>query len=164
MPATYPVYGTNPRVLPALAAVFAVLVAAVVALVVFASMLWPQNAGEESQVGVGYFGNFEVGQPVLDREHKFWLVKQPDGTFLAFFARSTHLGCFVDWRPDIDPMRFGREGKGVFRDVCYGSAWTTTGERIYGPAPRDLDQFPVRLDGTDVVVDTNPNHLIESKR
>jgi Rieske Fe-S protein len=52
-----------------------------------------------------------------------------------------------------DP-RTRRTGAGWFRDLCHGSTYLMDGERVFGPAPRDLDRYPVSIVGSRVVVST----------
>ncbi|MCA9850285.1 MAG: hypothetical protein KC461_06520 [Dehalococcoidia bacterium] len=94
----------------------------------------------------------------------------------AFYLGDTHdyfrqEGCFVDWRPDFDLSNFGeltdeqREG-GAFRGGCSGSTFLPDGTRVFGPSPRNLDEFPVQVvtrteggrEATFLEVDTT--HLI----
>lgn len=64
---------------------------------------------------------------------KFWWVLTGDGA-LALYKVCTHLGCIVDWNPTA----------GKFNCPCHGSEFTREGNRLVGPAPRDLDRFVIR--------------------
>ena len=72
------------------------------------------------------------------------------GGVLAIYQKCTHLGCTVPWRPD-----FQFEGTtGWFRCPCHGSTYTKGAAiLVFGPAPRPLDLFEVRVneDGSLVV-------------
>lgn len=65
------------------------------------------------------------------------------GAFRVWFARSTlpihgvraPRDCLVTWQEDIQR----------FQEPCGGSRWTRDGKYVEGPAPRDLDQFPVDI-------------------
>jgi hypothetical protein len=84
-----------------------------------------------------------------------WLVRQEDGSLRAFWARSPHLGCYVDYvAPDgsrnASYLEFFKDlaGGGGFIDLCgniWYSYWTLEGDRVCCPAPRGLDRFDVRL-------------------
>jgi len=71
------------------------------------------------------------------------------GGLLALYQACTHLGCRLPWRPDFD---FEGE-QGWFRCPCHGATYTKAGVRVFGPAPRDMDQRPLRIDrdGTAVI-------------
>lgn len=71
----------------------------------------------------------------------------------AFYLGETHehsrqQGCFVEWRPGLDVADYAPTGEpdvGGFRGICSGSLFLRDGTRVFGPAPRDLDQFPVEF-------------------
>lgn len=60
---------------------------------------------------------------------------------LAVWAKCTHLGCTLQWRPNFE---FNGD-KGWYRCACHSSTYTKAGVRVYGPAPRSLDTFEVRI-------------------
>jgi len=77
------------------------------------------------------------------------LVRLEDGSLLALWGRSTHLGQMLPWRPD-----FSFDGSlGWFRDPCQASTFAMDGTRVFGPAPRDLDRFALRIEEGRVLVD-----------
>jgi nitrite reductase/ring-hydroxylating ferredoxin subunit len=68
-------------------------------------------------------------------------VRLDSGDFLALSARDAHSDCWVPWRPEVE-----FEGRvGWFRDPCHGSTYDGEGVRVFGPAPRDLDRYPVEV-------------------
>ncbi len=80
-----------------------------------------------SKVGVGqaHFFNFR-GQPAV--------VLQPEpGSFAAFSAVCTHLGCIVQWQSD----------KGEFLCPCHAGRFSAQGEVLGGPPPKPLETLPV---------------------
>ncbi len=105
-------------------------------------------------------------EPVLrDASMRFWLVnlragegraaggsQSSDGGLFALSARRTHLGCTLPWRQD-----YVREGQaGWFVCPCHTAIYSKAGVRVYGPAPRSMDRFPVsETSGGAVVVDTS---------
>ncbi len=104
------------------------------------------------------------GDPVRIPEGRFWLMnleagvtpngEETPGGLLACWQKCPHLGCTVPYRSDF--VFAGR--KGWFRCPCHGSTYTREGGvRVYGPAPRSLDVFPleVKEDGS-IVVQTGP--------
>lgn len=78
---------------------------------------------------------------------KFWLSNTTQG-LVALYKVCTHLGCLYNWN--------GQEIK--FICPCHGSQFQKEGEFIQGPAPRDLDQFVVRIETPEgeVLVETDP--------
>ena len=77
------------------------------------------------------------------------VVRLEDGTFLALWGRSPHLGQVLPWRPEF--IFDGRPG--WFRDPCQGSTFEMDGTRFYGPSPRDMDRFRLWIEDGRVHVD-----------
>ncbi len=100
-------------------------------------------------------------QEQLDSE---WVVKDSDGTYwIALYQRCVHLGCTVPFRDDCVS----------FKCPCHGSHYNVDGEFLDGPAPRSLDRFRLRFNGSgsnaDVIVNTgllnqNVQHPDETTR
>ena len=137
---------------PALIVAASLLLAAMAVIVILA-FTWPQSpepARETRWIAVGAMEELTVNEPVLVQKHRLYLVKLESGNVIAFSRRSTHLGCSVDWRPDFV---FGGI-TGVFRDPCSGSVWNSFAGRLFGPAPRNMDTYPVMITRGQVLVDT----------
>ena len=87
-----------------------------------------------------------------------WLVRREDGEVDAFWANSPHRGCTVelaaagDERLRTVPSPFGDDEAG-FLDPCGNSRWRLSGERVFGPAPRGLDRFPVAEGEAAILID-----------
>lgn len=102
--------------------------------------------------------------PVRIVEGKFWLVnlkpgvtpngEESPGGLLALWQKCPHLGCTVPYRSGFS---FGGRS-GWFRCPCHGSTYTKEGGiRVFGPAPRPLDVFPIEVnDDGSIVVQTGP--------
>ncbi|MBT5774367.1 MAG: hypothetical protein HOH95_08320 [Dehalococcoidia bacterium] len=127
-----------------------------VSSVALAQFIWPTGPGALREISVSNLSNEPLATQFLIADGiPIWLVRQPDGNLSAFWARSPHRGCNVEY----DTATSGRLGgvvnsllanssqPGVFYDVCSGAAWLLDGTRIFGPAPRGLDQFEVQLTG-----------------
>jgi Rieske Fe-S protein len=119
---------------------------------------------------MGSVHDFEVGKPVEYAPGQFYLVKKPDGSFVALWAKGTHQGCNVPWDEGFvfgDP-KTGESKAGWFREPfderCHGSTWDAYGVRVFGPAPRNLDQFPVEVKGNQVYVRAVKQLLIRGDR
>lgn len=65
--------------------------------------------------------------------------------FMALYQKCVHLGCRVPWCATSQ----------WFECPCHGSRYNQWGEYQFGPASRGLDRFALRLDGSQVVVDTS---------
>ncbi len=79
------------------------------------------------------------------------VVREANGTFTVFFARSTRDSeavlipqqCVVDWDDSL----------AQFLELCGGSIWTREGKYVTGPAPRDLDRFPAHVQEGKLYID-----------
>ncbi|MCX6641017.1 MAG: Rieske 2Fe-2S domain-containing protein [bacterium] len=70
------------------------------------------------------------------------LLRTADGNFKAFLATCTHLGCTVQFRPDL----------GVIWCACHNGRYDINGINISGPPPRPLTPFQVNVQNGDVYV------------
>jgi cytochrome b6-f complex iron-sulfur subunit len=124
-------------------------VAAVVVTVI--AFAWPTGVKVERArwVDAGTVDALAVNEPVRDAEHGIWLVKQESGEVLALSQRDPHLGCTVPWRPDFE----FQSRRGWFRNPCHGETYDLAGVCHFGPCPRGLDRFPVRVRDGRVQVD-----------
>jgi hypothetical protein len=90
-----------------------------------------------------------MGADASGQTHGVWVTLDDDGTATAILARDPWSGATVPWRPDLT-----FEGTtGVYRDTRGGSTYTRDGIGLFGPAPRGLDSYDVRVDARRVVVD-----------
>lgn len=92
--------------------------------------------------------------------HHFCVVEPAEGqTPAAFYTFTTHpifreQGCEVTWEPDrVFDGGLAGSTTGIFVG-CGGAKFDRTGRRIFGPAPRDLDRFPVTVTPDSIIVDT----------
>jgi cytochrome b6-f complex iron-sulfur subunit len=88
-------------------------------------------------------GSFKIfpfgGQPGL-------LVRSADGSYRAFSAVCTHLGCTVQFRP----------GDKVIWCACHNGYYDLEGRNISGPPPRPLEVYVVHETGDEVVIEKAP--------
>jgi cytochrome b6-f complex iron-sulfur subunit len=76
---------------------------------------------------------------------RFFVVREPSRIY-ALSARCPHLGCTVNWFPDLR----------VFKGPCHGSQYRSNGVNFAGPAPRPLDRLWIeRTPEGELVVDTS---------
>ncbi|HVM19522.1 MAG TPA: Rieske 2Fe-2S domain-containing protein [Egibacteraceae bacterium] len=128
------------------------------------AFLWPTlrggfgaviDAGPEDEVrqaiadGGGRF-EFPSGRAYIvaydeatDQEQNY--AEITDGGFMALYQKCVHLGCRVPWC----------ESSSWFECPCHGSRYNRWGEYEFGPAPRGLDRFAVRIEEGRVMVDTS---------
>lgn len=100
-------------------------------------------------------------QPFCVALHHFCVAQPETGHPIALYTYDPHplfreWGCEVKWNADAtQTMSDGTVVRGVFADPCGGSKYDSTGHRLYGPSPRDLDTFPVEVRNTGpTIVDT----------
>ncbi len=91
-------------------------------------------------------------QPWCNDYNKFCITQDSSGQLIAVYTYDTNPffrseGCTVPWRPDFSWKAPGsnQETAGWFRSGCSGATFDKTGHGVYGPAPRDLDQFKLTL-------------------
>jgi len=105
-------------------------------------------------------GGFE-DLPFCVEHNRFCLIESESDGWLALYTYDTHQpsrerGCLIDWRPDfafVDPET-GEDTTGWFRARCSGSTYDAQGHHVFGPAARDMDQFPVVVTNDRIEVDT----------
>jgi cytochrome b6-f complex iron-sulfur subunit len=98
-----------------------------------------------------YLVNLEPGGGVPESFRGQFAASERGG-LLALAQKCPHLGCAVPWRGDF--AYAGSEG--WFRCPCHMSTYTSSGLRVFGPAPRPMDTLALRRnrDGS-VTVDTS---------
>jgi hypothetical protein len=100
--------------------------------------------------------------PWCSEHHHFCLTHSRSGRVIALYTYDTHptsreQGCTVQWHPDFQVAagETQRAVSGAYRSGCSGATFDVHGANVFGPGPRDLDQFPVTLSTRDeVTVDT----------
>jgi cytochrome b6-f complex iron-sulfur subunit len=113
-----------------------------------ASLLFMQPRRMEGDFGgpvnAGPVDDFPLGSVVEFPDGRFFVIRSPEGGFLAVYQRCTHLGCSVSWETD----------KNRFFCPCHASSFDIHGDVENPPAPRALDTFAVTIDQGQVIVDT----------
>ncbi len=82
------------------------------------------------------------GWKIISEKTTAWVVKFPDKRVAAFGPQCTHLGCAYHWE----------EGKREFLCPCHSSVFAVDGKVLSGPAPRPLDRYQARLQGTRLLL------------
>jgi cytochrome b6-f complex iron-sulfur subunit len=70
------------------------------------------------------------------------LIRTPEGELRAFTAVCTHLGCTVQYRPDLEEIWC----------ACHNGHYDLQGRNIAGPPPRPLTRYDVNQSGGKVYV------------
>jgi len=69
------------------------------------------------------------------------LLRLADGSYRAFSAVCTHLGCTVQYRPDLKHIWC----------ACHDGHYDLNGINISGPPPRPLERFDVTIRGDEIL-------------
>ncbi len=115
------------------------------------------------QSGRFYLVNLRPGEGVPPAFSDF-AAPSDRGGILALSRKCPHLGCAVPWRADFSASET-RGVRGWFRCPCHMSTYSTAGVRVFGPAPRSMDLFPVtalpdgglRVDTTQTIPGSTEN-------
>lgn len=116
----------------------------------------PKARKDESWVDVGDITYLTPNQPVEMAFHRnrvdgwkvvsekltAWVVKRPGGGVSAFGPQCTHLGCAHHWD----------EARTQFVCPCHNSLFSIDGQVTNGPAPRPLDRYETKLDGSRLLL------------
>jgi menaquinol-cytochrome c reductase iron-sulfur subunit len=71
-----------------------------------------------------------------------WVVKRDNSQVVAFGPSCTHLGCAYHWD----------EQNKDFLCPCHTSIFSIDGKVVSGPAPRPLDRFETKTEGTRLLI------------
>ena len=97
---------------------------------------------------VGQAARYQVNSPIYFEDERFWLVLKADSEFIALSDVDPTSRCSTPWSPNFEFN--GR--KGWFRDACRGSLYDVEGRCFDGPCTRNMDQFGILLQRTEVIV------------
>jgi Rieske Fe-S protein len=75
------------------------------------------------------------------------LIMLPDGKYTALTAVCTHLGCTVQYRPDLHNVWC----------ACHNGMYDVDGRNISGPPPKPLEAFDVFIKGDEIYVQRQRN-------
>jgi len=96
----------------------------------------------DSPVELTYRRTRVDGWKVISEKSTAWVVKRPDNSIVAFGPQCTHLGCAYHWD----------ETKNDFLCPCHSSIFSIDGKVLSGPAPRPLDRYETKLDGSKLLL------------
>jgi menaquinol-cytochrome c reductase iron-sulfur subunit len=92
------------------------------------------SIGEPEQLE--YVATVQDGYLETKTQKAVWAIKQTDGQVTVFSPMCTHLGCGYHW--DAADRKF--------KCPCHGSVYDVTGQVLAGPAPRQLDALPSKIE------------------
>ncbi len=75
-----------------------------------------------------------------------FVVRQPDSGVRVFSNICTHLGCHVNWHPDLQQ----------YVSPCHDGHFDILGKNISGPPPRPLDEFRTKVAGGRLYIELPP--------
>lgn len=96
----------------------------------------------DSPQEVAFHENRVDGWKVTSEKATAWVVKKSNTDVIAFAPQCTHLGCAYHWD----------EQAKHFLCPCHTSVFAEDGSVISGPAPRPLDRYEVKIDGSKLLV------------
>jgi len=82
------------------------------------------------------------GWKVTSEKSTAWVVKDEASRIVAFGPQCTHLGCAYHWD----------DRKSQFLCPCHNSLFAVDGHVISGPAPRPLDRYELKVEGTKLSI------------
>jgi menaquinol-cytochrome c reductase iron-sulfur subunit len=82
------------------------------------------------------------GWKILSEKSTAWVVRQADNSVVAFGPQCTHLGCAYHWE----------DNKDQFLCPCHSSVFGVDGKVVSGPAPRPLDRYDVKVQGSKLLL------------
>lgn len=82
------------------------------------------------------------GWKTVSEKSTAWVVKTGDSQVTAFGPQCTHLGCAYHWEQDANH----------FLCPCHTSIFSADGKVVAGPAPRPLDRYDTRIEGTRLLL------------
>ena len=125
--------------------------------------LWPDE--QETRGQVVRIGPLESlrnidREPWCNEFHHFCIAQIEPGQLVALYTYDTQQFCrdrgyTARWVPELPAVasETGEGGLGVFRSGCV-SIYDISGRRLFGPAARDLDRFPLEVSDNLILVDT----------
>lgn len=82
------------------------------------------------------------GWKLITEKSTAWVVKLSDSEIVAYSPQCTHLGCAYHFE----------ETKGEFICPCHTTNFSIDGKVLNGPAPRPLDRYPVKVQGSRLLI------------
>jgi menaquinol-cytochrome c reductase iron-sulfur subunit len=155
-PPEIPVTSRRRFFIGAIYAIWAIITTALNLPALIYLLLPPKARREEQWVEAGDVGRLTPGAPieltfrrnrvdgwrVISEKSTAWVVRQPDNGIVAFGPQCTHLGCAYHWE----------DKRGQFLCPCHTSLFNPDGNVAAGPAPRPLDRYEVKVQGSKLLL------------
>ena len=110
-------------------------------------------APRSSSVDLGAADDLQVGEVRWHADRQLYLARD-DTAVMAFAQQSPKQGCRLALA-DGNNTSDAHVGDGiVFSDPCHGATFALDGTHLFGPSPRDLDQYRVEISAGRIIVDT----------
>jgi hypothetical protein len=106
-----------------------------------------------SSVDLGAAEDLGVGEARWYAEYQLYLVRD-DTAVMAFAQQSPEQGCRLAFADDSNTFDAQLRDGAVFSDPCHGATFGLDGTHLFGPSPRDLDQYRVEISAGRIIVDT----------
>jgi hypothetical protein len=90
-----------------------------------------------------------MGADVAGRTHGVWVTLFENGDATAFSTKDPASGCRVAWLVSSPLPEYPR----AYRDPCRGGTYTGEGVAVFGPTPRNLDSYAIRVEATRIIVE-----------
>jgi len=82
------------------------------------------------------------GWRTVNKKSTAWVVRMDQQSVVAYWPQCTHLSCAYHWDDSANE----------FICPCHASVFSIDGKVISGPAPRPLDRYATRIDGTKLLI------------
>lgn len=116
----------------------------------------PKSRRKSDWVDAGDISGVKIGSPeevvfkrtridgwkVTTERTTAWVIRKNEKDVVALAPQCTHLGCAYHWAAE----------KGEFECPCHASGFSMEGEVLFGPAPRPLDRYQVKLQGKHLLL------------
>jgi len=95
-----------------------------------------------SPIEMTFRRNRTDGWRIISEKSTAWVVKSADNRVVAFGPQCTHLGCAYHWD----------DSKNEFVCPCHNSLFAIDGRVISGPAPRPLNRYQSKVQGSRLLL------------
>jgi menaquinol-cytochrome c reductase iron-sulfur subunit len=142
---------TRRRFLEAMIAIASLLISAILGVPFIGALMRSQaSAQKEKWVKVANVQTIPDGEPLRlnfiqsemdayreqETVHSVWIVKHSPSEIAVYSPICPHAGCYFNWNAQ----------RRLFECPCHGSVFRVDGPVVSGPAPRQLDALPVKVE------------------
>jgi len=138
------------------------LIGALIGIPSIAYLLSPSLRAEEdsASIALGALENYPIGAPTrfdftrtkvngwerTSVNYGLFVVRKSEKEVRVFSDVCTHLGCRVNWHPDIEH----------YVSPCHDGHFDIMGKNVSGPPPRPLDEFITKIENGNLFVTLPP--------